>query len=116
VKDFLDALWARIKTEPAVLLSLLGAAFAVAASFGLSLSKEQTGAITGFVVILLGVITRQSVTPNSKVAAEDVGEPDQPELVAGDASEVITGAPVDVVPTTDPRAYADEALGDEPPR
>lgn len=110
MKDFLDALWARIKTEPAVLLSLLGAGFAMFASFGLSLSKDQTTTVTAFVIVLLGFITRQSVTPNSKVAAEDVGEPDQPELVAGDASEVITGAPVDVVPTTDPRAY-----GDQPP-
>lgn len=119
MKKFLDALWERIKREPAVLLSLLGAGFALAASFGLDLSKEQTGAITGFIVILLGFLTRSQVTPTVSVAAEEAHPGDggpETELVAGPAADVITGAPVDVVATTDPRAYADEALGDEPPR
>lgn len=103
------AIWEKVRREPAVLLSLLGAGFALASAFGFDLSKEQTGAITAFIVVLLGIITRQSVTPNVSVAAKEAHPPEaehvEPELVAGEASDVITGAPVDVVATTDPRAY-----------
>lgn len=114
MKDFLNALWKRIQREPAVLLSLLGAGFAMFTSFGLELDKEQVGTITAFVVVVLGFLTRSQVTPTKSVAAEEAhpgdGGPDV-ELVAGPAAEVITGAPVDVVATRDPRAYEDESDG-----
>lgn len=105
----MQAIIDKVKREPALLLGLLGAGFALAAAFGFDLSKEQTGAITGFVVVLLSIITRQSVTPNVSVAAEELhgganGVPDHV-LVAGEAADVITGAPVEVIPATDERAY-----------
>lgn len=116
------AIWEKIKREPAVLLSLVGAAFALASAFGFDLTKEQTGAITAFIVVLLGIITRQSVTPNVSVAAKEahppIGEQAEVELVAGEASEVITGAPVDVTAVSDPRAYDDgeqRPMTDYPP-
>lgn len=47
---------------------------------------------------ILTFITRGKVTPNENVAARALPSG---ETVAGDASPVRTGAPVDVVPTTD---------------
>lgn len=106
------AIWEKIKREPALLLGLIGAGFTMFASFGLTLSDAQTASITAFVVVVLAIITRQSVTPNVSVAAKEAHAPIEQnaevELVAGEASEVLTGAPVDVVATSDPRAYADQ--------
>jgi hypothetical protein len=65
-----SAIVAYVKREPAVLLALLGALFALGAAFGLSLTTEQTGAITAVVIVILGIVTRQSVTPNVSVAAK----------------------------------------------
>lgn len=52
-----------MKTEPAVIVSLVAAAIALAVSFGLELSNEQTGAILAFVTIVAGLVTRSKVTP-----------------------------------------------------
>ena len=57
----------RLKREPALILGLIGALFALGAAFGLDLSTEQTGAITAAVVAVLAIVTRQSVTPNATV-------------------------------------------------
>lgn len=43
--------------EPAVLLSVIGAAIALAVSFGLNVSNEQVGLIMAGVAAVLGVIT-----------------------------------------------------------
>lgn len=90
-----------IKSEPARLLSLLSAAFAMFAAFGLDLSQEQVGTIMAFVAILVGIVVRQSVTPNIKVAAKEAEAPgagEHTELVAGPASDITDNTPVDVVP------------------
>jgi len=55
-----------MKTEPAVILGLVGAVIALAVSFGLRLSSEQVGAIMAVVVSLLSIVTRQLVTPVAK--------------------------------------------------
>lgn len=118
----MHAIWEKIKREPALLLGLLGASITLATAFGLELTNEQTGGITAVVVAILAIITRANVTPNVSVAAKEahapVEEQAEVELIAGEASEVITGAPVDVIATSDPRAYDDEdvrPLGDHPP-
>jgi hypothetical protein len=60
----------RLKREPALILGLVGALFALGAAFGLDLTTEQTGAITAVVVAVLAVVTRQSVTPNATVTED----------------------------------------------
>jgi hypothetical protein len=91
-------IWEKIKREPAVLLSLVGAAFALASAFGFDLSKEQTGAITAFIVVVLGIVTRQSVTPNASVAAKEANPPADETFVAGPAADVPNDEVVEVVP------------------
>ena len=96
-----------IKREPAVLLSLLGAAFAMFAAFGLSLTTEQTAAITAVVVVVLGIVTRQTVTPNVSVAAKVDAAGD---VVTGNAAPP-AGDPAAVVTSHDgeglkPEGYA----------
>ena len=88
----------RIKNNPAVVLTFLAALFGLLASFGFELTKEQTGAITAFVTVLVGFVVRSQVTPTRKVAAKE--DPDSPEgdLTAGPASELPDDSPVDVVP------------------
>lgn len=91
-------IWEKIKREPAVLLALLGAGFAMFASFGLSLSDGQTASITAFVVVVLGIVTRQSVTPNASVAAKEANPPADETFVAGPAADIPDEEIVEVVP------------------
>ena len=53
----------RIKNEPAMVFSLIEAGIAIAVSFGLDLTPEQTGALFAFIAILSGVAVRSKVTP-----------------------------------------------------
>ncbi len=53
-------LWGR---EPAMVLALVQAVIVLGVAFGLRLSPEQTGAILAVTAIVLGLITRQKVTP-----------------------------------------------------
>lgn len=53
-----------MKTEPAIIISLVAACLGLAASFGLSLTKDQTTAIMAVVTILAGLVTRSRVTPS----------------------------------------------------
>lgn len=92
---------ASIKGEPALITStitsLVAAALSLLVSFGLSLSADQTAAITGFIAVIAplvsGLLTRGQVTPVSEVAVklDQTGE-----LVAGDALVTPNGAPVEV--------------------
>lgn len=52
-----------IKGEPAVVVSLVSAIIALAVSFGLNISAEQTGAIMAVVTILAGLLIRSQVKP-----------------------------------------------------
>lgn len=54
-------LWGR---EPAMVLALVGAIISLAVSFGLHLTAEQTGAIMAVTQLVLGLITRQKVSPS----------------------------------------------------
>jgi hypothetical protein len=57
----------RIKSEPALVMGLIQSAVVVAVSFGAKLTAEQSAAIFALVAVLLSIVTRQMVTPNSKV-------------------------------------------------
>lgn len=52
-----------MKTEPAVVVSLVAALIALAVSFGVNLTAEQTGAILAVVQIVAGLVIRSKVTP-----------------------------------------------------
>ena len=54
---------ARIRTEPALILALVGSLIALVVSFGLKLSPEQIGGIMAAVSAILGIVTRSQVTP-----------------------------------------------------
>jgi len=55
---------AKIKTEPAVVVSLVAALLSLAAAFNLPLTQEQTAAVMAVVTILAGLVTRSKVTPS----------------------------------------------------
>ena len=54
---------ARIRTEPALVLALVGALIALVISFGFKLSPEQVGGIMALVSAVLGIVVRSQVTP-----------------------------------------------------
>lgn len=55
-----------MKTEPAVVISLVAAVLALAASFGLPLTEDQTKALMAVVTIVAGLVIRTQVTPSGK--------------------------------------------------
>lgn len=62
----MSALWARIRSEPAMVATFLNWVIAIAAERGLSLTPtEQTGLFL-VATFLLGVAVRQQVEPLSK--------------------------------------------------
>jgi len=56
-----------MKNEPVLIMTAIQAGISLAMSFGLGLTPQQTGAILAFSATIIGLITRQFVTPNSKV-------------------------------------------------
>lgn len=86
----------KIQREPALLVGLAGAVIAVLVSFNVALTQGQQAAIIGLVIAVGAIIVRQSVTPNVSVGAKQ--DDLDPGLVAGPASVVPTGEPVDVIP------------------
>lgn len=59
----MSTLWGR---EPAVIIGLIQAAIALAASFGLDMTPEQIGALVAITAAVLSVVTRSQVTPVNK--------------------------------------------------
>ena len=53
----------KLKTEPALILSVLQAALALGVSFGLHLTAEQVGGIVALSAAIFGLVIRQHVTP-----------------------------------------------------
>ena len=53
----------RIKSEPALLIGLVGAIIALVVSFGFKLSPDQIGGIMALVSAGLAFVTRSQVTP-----------------------------------------------------
>ena len=56
-----------VKGEPAIITGFAAALIALAVAFGLELTADQVGAIMALVSIVASVITRQLVTPTSKM-------------------------------------------------
>lgn len=99
MKTFLANLYERIQREPALLVGIATAFLVLLTEFGVPLSDGQQAAVIGFVIALGAVIVRQSVTPNVSVGAHTDDLDDRHlELVAGEASALPDGTPVDVVP------------------
>jgi hypothetical protein len=63
----LDAIWARIQSEPVATYALVQAAVGLGVAFGLHVSGPQTAEIMTATAAFLGWATRQSVTPNLPV-------------------------------------------------
>lgn len=66
----LKSIVAFVKHEPAILLSLVGAGIAVGADYGLHLNANDTKILFGAVTAMGGVVIRQAVVPNVKVAKQ----------------------------------------------
>ena len=63
LRDLYGGLIDRINSEPVAVLTVVQMAIALAVSFGLQLTGEQTGAIVAATAAILGLISRQKVTP-----------------------------------------------------
>lgn len=91
--------------EPARVLAVVVAVLALAASFGLGVSEQQTAAIVAAVAAVLALVqgeaTRSKVTPTASVAAEQTPTG----TVAGPADDAPDGTPVTVEPDVEPGAY-----------
>jgi hypothetical protein len=98
----------RITREPTLILGLVTATIALVVAFGIDLTKEQTGAIFGFVAALI-LLLRWLVTPAAEVVVQQ--KPGDPAPIAGPAAIVTTGAPVSValeqIPPPDPNKVDD---------
>lgn len=67
----MNALFDRIRREPALVTGFTAAVIALAVAFGLDLTGEQTGAIMALVTAVLGFVTRAKVTPAPKRRTDD---------------------------------------------
>lgn len=112
MREILD----KIRREPAVFFTFVAALLGLGASFGLDLSKEQTGAIMAFVTAVVGFIVRSQVTPTVSVGAAEAENEKGADLVAGPASDVPDETPVDVVPSDGDFGAQDHPYGDGPAR
>lgn len=102
----MDAIIERLKNEPALITTAVAATIGLLSAFGLSLTAEQTAAITAVAALLAGIVTRQVVTPTRKVGAEDTSVTGPTSLEAGPASDLPAGTPVEVVESDDPKSDA----------
>lgn len=64
-----------LKNEPALVTSVLGAAAAVGASFGVNFTPDQVKAAFGAVSVVVGLIVRSRVSPVVKVVAQPLPTP-----------------------------------------
>ena len=95
-----------IKSEPAVVIgtvtTAVAAILAVLVAFGIDLSQGQQVAILGVIAgvgpLVVAFLTRSKVAPIATVVAQQVGGA----VIAGPASVLATGAPVEVLPLGTP--------------
>lgn len=85
----------RFKNEPVLLAQAAAVIIGLGAAWGLTLTDIQTGAVMAALAFVGALVGRGQVTPTRAIAAE---ETEAGVLVAGEASDVRTGEPVDVVP------------------
>lgn len=62
----LKRIWTWIRTEPVMAWQVTAAVLALAGSFGLQLTAEQTAAVFGLFQLLAGLAGRQLVRPESQ--------------------------------------------------
>ena len=102
----MSAILAKVRREPALLVAFVTAVLILLTEFGVELTSGQQAAIIGVIIAIGAIIVRQSVTPNVSVGAlEDDQGSHSGELMAGQASDVPTGDPVDVVVRDEQGAY-----------
>jgi ascorbate-specific PTS system EIIC-type component UlaA len=101
------ALVEKIRREPALLVAFVTAVLIALTEFGVDMTTGQQAAIVGVVIAIGSIIVRQSVTPNVNVGAltDDAPGNTNGDLMAGQASSVPDGDPVDVVPVDEVGAY-----------
>ena len=63
----LYAAWDRILDEPVLVSTLVGTAISLLVAFGVDISEEQKVAVIGFVVAVVALFARGSVTPTRKL-------------------------------------------------
>lgn len=56
-----------IRKEPTAIAAIVTAVIALAASFGLNLTADQTGTLMALVVLVVGFVVRSQVTPTSSI-------------------------------------------------
>lgn len=97
----------RVRREPALLVGLVMAILIALTEFGIEVTAGQQAAIVGVIIAIGAIIVRQAVTPNVSVAAleDPVQVGGGGDLMAGQASDVPDGDPVDVVPADELGAY-----------
>lgn len=54
-----------VRQEPALILGLVQAVIALVLAFGVDLSTEQIGSIMALTAVILAIVTRMLVTPNT---------------------------------------------------
>jgi hypothetical protein len=64
-----------VKNEPVLIQSLVQAILGLFLAFGVDLSNEQVGSIMACTAVILAVLARVFVTPNSKVPDPPVETP-----------------------------------------
>jgi ascorbate-specific PTS system EIIC-type component UlaA len=101
----MKALFERVRREPAVVVGLVTAVLLLLTEFGVNITSGQQAAIVGVVIAIGAIIVRQSVTPNVSVGAltDNQENPGGDDLMAGQASDVPDGDPVDVVARNEER-------------
>ena len=60
-------LFAKIKNEPVLVSTLVGAVVSLLVAFGVDISADQKTAVIGCVAAALALFARSQVTPNDKV-------------------------------------------------
>lgn len=62
-RDEMNKIVGIVKSEPALIMGLIGSAVALVVTFGFKMSVDQVGGIMTFVSALVAVIIRQQVVP-----------------------------------------------------
>ena len=98
----MNAVWKRIQEEPAAAIGIVGAFMSMLVLFGVPLSDTQQGAVTGFLFLVAGFLTRQMVVPTAK-AEEAVKD-----AKADAKAEAIVERAMSPAPTTEEWATVQE--------
>ncbi len=67
----MDSLWTWIKSEPVAIQSVVQTSLGLILAFGVHVTPIQIGAILAVTGSMLALITRQVVTPVSKLTPKD---------------------------------------------